>query len=83
MSGDKKVILVTGGSGLVGHAIQTVIQGEGREDEGWIFVGSKDADLRYVPCSPQIQVFAWRPTTLTQEFCGFPQSLNVNAWIVL
>jgi hypothetical protein len=50
MSGDKKVILVTGGSGLVGHAIHTVIQEEDREDEDWIFVGSKDADLRYVAC---------------------------------
>ncbi|KDR16135.1 GDP-L-fucose synthase isoform X2 [Zootermopsis nevadensis] len=45
MSGDKKVVLVTGGSGLVGHAIQTVIQKEERDDEDWIFVGSKDADL--------------------------------------
>jgi len=48
MSGDKKVILVTGGSGPVGHAIQTVVEGDKREDEEWIFVGSKDADLRYV-----------------------------------
>jgi len=39
-------ILVTGGSGLVGKAIQQVIEdGEGRPDEDWIFVGSKDADL--------------------------------------
>ena len=48
MSGDKKVILVTGGTGLVGHAIQSVVQREKREEEEWIFVGSKDADLRYV-----------------------------------
>lgn len=48
MSGDKKVILVTGGTGLVGRAIQTVVQREQREEEEWIFVGSKDADLRYV-----------------------------------
>ncbi|PSN34327.1 GDP-L-fucose synthase [Blattella germanica] len=45
MSGDKKVVLVTGGSGLVGHAIQKIIEDEKREDEEWIFVGSKDADL--------------------------------------
>lgn len=49
MSGDKKVILVTGGTGLVGHAIQTIVQQEKKEEEEeWIFVGSKDADLRYV-----------------------------------
>lgn len=40
-----KVILVTGGSGLVGKAIQTVVKSEGRSDENWIFVSSKDADL--------------------------------------
>lgn len=45
MSADKKVVLVTGGTGLVGHAIQTVVQQEKRDDEEWIFVGSKDADL--------------------------------------
>ncbi|KAG2458522.1 FCL synthase, partial [Polypterus senegalus] len=39
-------ILVTGGSGLVGRAIEKVVQdGEGREDEEWIFLSSKDADL--------------------------------------
>ncbi|KAH0617372.1 hypothetical protein JD844_015457 [Phrynosoma platyrhinos] len=42
----KKRILVTGGSGLVGRAIErVVVDGEGRSDEEWIFVSSKDADL--------------------------------------
>ncbi|KAJ3066708.1 GRR1-like protein 1 [Podochytrium sp. JEL0797] len=47
-----KIILVTGGSGLVGHAIQTVISGSQdkrfakHDDEVWVFVTSKDADLR-------------------------------------
>lgn len=36
------VVLVTGGYGLVGRAIQRVVE----EKENWIFVGSKDADLR-------------------------------------
>ncbi|KAM3841063.1 GDP-L-fucose synthase isoform 2-T4 [Vipera latastei] len=45
-SGRQKRILVTGGSGLVGKAIQKVIgDGERRVDETWIFVSSKDADL--------------------------------------
>ncbi|KAG7268733.1 hypothetical protein CRUP_034567 [Coryphaenoides rupestris] len=44
-------VLVTGGSGLVGRALQHVIQqeqeqeGGAREGEEWIFLSSKDADL--------------------------------------
>lgn len=48
------VILVTGGTGLVGYAIQHVINSEPvgsrfgrRPGETWVFIGSKDADLRY------------------------------------
>ncbi|KPJ04384.1 GDP-L-fucose synthase [Papilio xuthus] len=46
-----KVVLVTGGSGLVGQAIKKVIEKERQDDphadsESWIFCGSKDADLR-------------------------------------
>ena len=41
----KKVILVTGGSGLVGNGIQTIISGDKREDEEWIYLSSKDANL--------------------------------------
>ena len=56
-----KVILVTGGSGLVGQGVKAVLQGGAigggggaagaadwyrqREDEVWVFVSSKDADL--------------------------------------
>jgi GDP-L-fucose synthase len=46
--GEFKRILVTGGSGLVGKALQIVVQDEKRQDEDWIFVGSKDANLWYV-----------------------------------
>jgi len=43
----KKVVLVTGGSGLVGMAMQRVIQEEKlHETEEWIFLTSKDGDLR-------------------------------------
>jgi len=42
---EKKVILVTGGSGLVGKGIQTVISSDKREEEEWIFLTSKDANL--------------------------------------
>ncbi|XP_043679616.1 probable GDP-L-fucose synthase [Vespula pensylvanica] len=45
MSNHPKVILVTGGSGLVGTAIKKIIEEDKRPDEKWIFVGSKDANL--------------------------------------
>jgi len=44
MAGDK-VILVTGGSGLVGHGLQTLLKTDSRDDEKWIFLSSKDANL--------------------------------------
>jgi GDP-L-fucose synthase len=45
-----KVILVTGGSGLVGSAIRTIVetQKEALPDEQWIFTNSKEADLKYL-----------------------------------
>jgi len=39
------VILVTGGSGLVGKAIQEVLAEEKLQNEQWVFLSSKDADL--------------------------------------
>ncbi|KAG1676605.1 GDP-L-fucose synthase [Nymphon striatum] len=42
---DKKIILVTGGTGLVGKALEKVIKDDSRPDETWIFVSSKDANL--------------------------------------
>jgi len=45
MAETRKVILVTGGSGLVGRGIQTVVQQDPRQDETWIFLSSKDANL--------------------------------------
>ncbi|XP_057655900.1 GDP-L-fucose synthase [Diorhabda carinulata] len=41
----KSIILVTGGSGLVGRAIQEIVLLEKRTDETWIFLSSKDVDL--------------------------------------
>uniref|UniRef100_A0A673ML44 GDP-L-fucose synthase n=1 Tax=Sinocyclocheilus rhinocerous TaxID=307959 RepID=A0A673ML44_9TELE len=39
-------VLVTGGSGLVGRAIERVVkEGGGREGEKWIFLSSKEANL--------------------------------------
>lgn len=47
------VILVTGGTGLIGKAIQKVIEEEKNsgglaKNEEWVFVGSKDANLWYL-----------------------------------
>ncbi len=44
----KEVILVTGGTGLVGHGIQLYLeQGHKRENEEWVFLSSKDCNLKY------------------------------------
>lgn len=40
-----KKVLVTGGTGLVGKALQAVIKEEQPSNEEWFFAGSKDADL--------------------------------------
>lgn len=45
-SADPIVVLVTGGTGLVGKAIEAVVNEEKREGETWFFASSKDADLR-------------------------------------
>lgn len=43
--GEEKIILVTGGSGLVGQAIKKVVETEKREGEKFVFLSSKDGDL--------------------------------------
>lgn len=41
----KDVVLVTGGTGLVGRAVQEIIAENPPSDETWVFAGSNDADL--------------------------------------
>lgn len=47
-----KKIIVTGGSGMVGQAVKWVIENEtdprfgGRNNEEWVFLGSKDGNLK-------------------------------------
>jgi len=53
MAGSEKLamkrIMVTGGNGLVGSAINSIVSHEeSREDEEWIFVSACDTDLTYV-----------------------------------
>merc|ERR1719385_640901 len=42
---ERMVVLVTGGSGLVGSGIKAVVEEEARPNETWIFLSSKDANL--------------------------------------
>ena len=45
VSESKITVLVTGGTGLVGKAIETVIKESQNDNETWFFASSKDADL--------------------------------------
>lgn len=38
-------VLVTGGTGLVGKAIEKVVAEDKQKNEEWFFIGSKEADL--------------------------------------
>ena len=41
------MIMVTGGTGLVGQAVRKIAETEQKhENEEWVFVSSKDGDLR-------------------------------------
>jgi len=46
-AGEEAIVMVTGGSGLVGSAIREYIDESGaRQNEKWIYLSSKDGDLR-------------------------------------
>ena len=43
---ESHVVMVTGGSGLVGSAIRAAVEGESKvAGETWVFLGSRDGDL--------------------------------------
>ena len=44
-AGMPKVVMVTGGSGLVGYALQHIVKEENRTDETWVFLSSNNGDL--------------------------------------
>ncbi|XP_070543875.1 GDP-L-fucose synthase-like [Ptychodera flava] len=75
-----KVVLVTGGTGLIGTAIQTVVKREALPDEKWFFVSSKDANLQL-----EADTFAlfekYKPTHvihLAADFGGLYHNLRAN-----
>lgn len=43
---EKSVVMVTGGSGLVGSAIKDYVTANPNDNEEWVFLSSKDGDLR-------------------------------------
>jgi GDP-L-fucose synthase len=43
---EKSIVMVTGGSGLVGSAIKDFVTANPKENEEWVFLSSKDGDLR-------------------------------------
>lgn len=48
MSGDSEVVLITGGTGLVGNAVKYVVTEQSPEEYArykFVFIGSKDGDL--------------------------------------
>ena len=58
VDGGDSVIIVTGGTGLVGKAIEEVIQSDPVPNEKWIFLSSKDGDLWYDHCTRFNQLHA-------------------------
>ena len=45
-SPEKTIVMVTGGSGLVGSAINDFVTTHPKENEEWVFLSSKDGDIR-------------------------------------
>ena len=43
---EKSTVMVTGGSGLVGMAIKEYVESNKKDNETWVFLSSKDGDLR-------------------------------------
>eukprot|EP00759_Apiculatamorpha_spiralis_P005137 PhF_6_TR13046/c0_g1_i1/m.20706/K02377/TSTA3, fcl; GDP-L-fucose synthase len=47
------VVLVTGGTGLVGRAIQEAVRLDPQPNESWVFLSSSEADLTSLPATRQ------------------------------
>jgi len=80
--GEKKIVLVTGGTGLVGSAIREVIEAEKPADEEWVYASSKVRSLgptNKARGANRARLFDKFTTTKTDcscasEGCGFVRS---------
>ena len=45
---DMMKVMVTGGTGLVGKALEEAVASDPKPSEEWVFLSSKDGDLRYI-----------------------------------
>eukprot|EP01035_Chromulina_nebulosa_P022949 gene22949-29730_t len=61
VSSSEIIVLVTGGTGLFGKAIESVINESPVENEKWIYLSSKDGDLRD-PAATKAIFEKYRPT---------------------
>jgi len=61
VSSSEIIVLVTGGTGLFGKAIESVINESPIENEKWIYLSSKDGDLRD-PAATKAIFEKYRPT---------------------
>ena len=52
VASDVVTIMVTGGTGLVGKGIQAVVERQKVPGERWIYLSSKDGDLRWAAAPP-------------------------------
>jgi len=75
-SGVDTVVLVTGGTGLVGRAVQAMSTVDSRSNEKWIFLGSKDGDLRSMDATKAI--FAKHKPTHVLHLAAFVGGLFRN-----
>lgn len=65
----KKTVLVTGGTGLVGKAVQAVVERRRPENEEWVFLSSKDGDLRCGRCACRAR--ALRPASIARPLTAW------------
>ena len=81
MASSGRVILVTGGTGLVGKGIEHVVGlDEEYKKDKFIFLSSKDGDLRYVP---QVSSLYRRNSEFELRVSTLPFSLSPDSFCLL
>ena len=78
---EHKIVLVTGGSGLVGKALAEVVAAEEkRPDETWIFLSSKDGDLWWVLVKDSLQCKEGPQATIFIRLTALSALLILGPW---